>query len=86
MASFQIRWRDSALGELNRLDRSVVPTIISHVEALADDPFPPQSLKLKGRENQRRLRVRDYRVLYEVDTQNHTIWIAAVGPRGSIYR
>ena len=86
MGSFQIRWRNPALGELKRIHKAAIPAIIRHVEALADDPFPPQSIKLKDRHNQRRLRVRDYRVLYEVDTESRTVWIAAVGHRGSVYR
>lgn len=86
MGSFQIRWRKSAQSDLKAIDRSSIPVIIGRIESLAEDPFPRQSKKLRARGNARRLRVGDYRVLYEVDVESKTIWIAAVGPRGSVYR
>jgi mRNA interferase RelE/StbE len=87
MDCFKIRWRNSAYADLEKIHPRAIAAIVKRVEALAEDPFPapPHSIRLKGRDNQRRLRVGEYRVLYEVDTENRIVWIAAVGPRGSIY-
>jgi mRNA interferase RelE/StbE len=86
MASYHIKWRSSAERDLRRLDKSSVPTVIERIEGLADDPFPPNSIKLKDRGGERRLRVGSVRILYEVDVQARTVIIGAVGGREHFYR
>jgi mRNA interferase RelE/StbE len=54
------------------------------LEALADDPYPRQSLKLHDRECYR-LRVGDYRVIYEVDEADAMITVIQIGHRQGIY-
>jgi len=53
---------------------------------LADNPFPRQSLKLSGVEVTYRLRVGDYRVIYEVNPEAKTIIIHCVRHRREVYR
>lgn len=52
---------------------------------LGDNPLPPQSKKLQGSLGYR-LRVGDYRVLYELDKLNQVIAIYAVRHRREAYR
>lgn len=54
------------------------------LEALTGDPYPRQSLKLRDREGYR-LRVGDYRVIYEVDEAETVITVLQIGHRQSIY-
>lgn len=54
------------------------------LEALADDPYPPRSLNLRDTEG-RRLRVGDYRVIYDVDDVEEVIVILQIGHRQGIY-
>lgn len=62
------------------------------IGGLAEDPWPhPQSLELRGREG-RRLRVGDYRVIYEVEEPHPDhlepaglVTVLAVGYRQGIY-
>ena len=54
------------------------------LEALADDPYPHQSLKLRDREGYR-LRVGDYRVIYDVDESEKVVTILQVGHRQGVY-
>ena len=37
------------------------------MEKLGEDPFPPNTLKLEGAKNLYRIRLGDYRLIYEVD-------------------
>ena len=53
--------------------------------ALAHEPRPQSSRKLTGREGWR-LRVGDYRVLYDIDDVKQTITIVHVGHRRDVYR
>jgi mRNA interferase RelE/StbE len=54
------------------------------LETLADDPYPRQGLKLRDREGYR-LRIGDYRVIYEVDETEKIITVLEVGHRQGIY-
>jgi len=55
------------------------------IEALADDPHPAQSARLTGQSGFR-LRVGDYRVLYEVDDAAQVIAVLRVRHRREAYR
>ena len=85
MATYRIEWKSSALHELKRLDRQVVPRIVGAVETLASDPFPSGIKKLHGGERTYRLRVGDYRVIYEVFSDYLVIEIARVRHRKDVY-
>ena len=86
MATYRIEWKASALRELKRIDRQAVPRIIAAVESLADNPFPTGVRKLQGTEHTYRMRVADYRVLYEVYRSSIRIQIIRVRHRKDVYR
>ncbi len=70
--------------ELGKLPREAQERLDAAIDALAEDPRPPGSRKLSGREGYR-IRVGDYRVLYNVDDTERTVTVTRVGHRGSIY-
>ena len=86
MASFQIEWRKSTRKDLRKIDRQMVARIVEAVEALADEPYPSGSTKLSGSETAHRIRVGDYRVLYEVYDQEIVVEVIKVGHRRDVYR
>ncbi len=86
MATFQIEWKPSALRELKRIDRQVIPRIIRAVEGLADDPFAAGVRKLQGAQHTYRLRVGEHRVVYEVVEAKPTVVIIRVRHRRDVYR
>jgi mRNA interferase RelE/StbE len=53
---------------------------------LADDPHPANSRKLEGYHDLYRLRVGDWRIIYQVDKDQLLILVLEVGSRGEIYR
>lgn len=53
--------------------------------ALEANPFPPGVKKLQNRDGYR-LRVGDYRILYQADVPHHVIRITAIGHRREVYR
>jgi mRNA interferase RelE/StbE len=55
------------------------------LQALSDEPRPPGSRKLQGREGWR-IRVGDYRAIYELDDEEREVLVVAVGHRKDIYR
>jgi len=71
--------------ELAQIPNPIYERIREAIRALAQEPRPPQCLKLTGREGWR-LRAGDYRVVYEIDDQAHTVRVLHVGHRREIYR
>lgn len=86
MASFSLQWRPSTKKDLRNLPRQDVLRILSAVEKLADEPFPNGSQKLANAERTFRVRVGDYRVVYEVFSATKTIEIQRVRHRRDVYR
>ena len=66
MADYKIEWKRSALRELEKLPRPVVSRIVTAVARLATDPTPQGVIKLLGSEQTYRIRVGNYRVLYDI--------------------
>jgi mRNA interferase RelE/StbE len=86
MAIYQIEWKKSALRELKRLDRKIVPRIISTVESLSKNPFPSGVRKLQGADNTYRVRVGEYCIIYEILEVRIVIVILRVRHRKDAYR
>jgi mRNA interferase RelE/StbE len=82
---YSLRIRRSAERELNRLPDFVFRRINERLLSLEDDPRPPGVKRLSHR-GEYRLRVGDYRVLYEVDDKEKTVEIVSVGHRRDVYR
>jgi mRNA interferase RelE/StbE len=76
----------SAERDLRNIDRHVIPRIISVIQSLSDTPFSLHYHKLKDTENQYRLRVGVYRVLYEVDIGARQVVILHIRHRGAAQR
>lgn len=86
MGSYDVQWKTSAEKELRSIDRQQIPRVVSAVEALADNPFPSNCRKLRGSERDYRIRVGDYRVIYQVDSKSKLVVIYHVRHRGEGYR
>jgi len=85
MASYKIVWKNSARKELKRVDREVIPKILKAVEALAINPFPADVKKISGSEHSYRIRIGDYRIVYNVASSLLIIEIIRVGHRKDVY-
>ena len=85
MARYELRFRKSASKDLDPIPKRDVKRIIEAIQALADDPRPPQSKKLSGAEKYR-LRCGVYRVLYEIQDDVLVVCVVKVGHRKDVYR
>ncbi len=86
MASYQIEWKNSALKELQKLPRQVIPKIVAAVGDLSKDPYPQGVRKFIGSEDTFRIRAGDYRVIYEIFENKLIIEIIRVRHRKDVYR
>lgn len=86
MASYKIEWKNSAYKELQKLPRPMIVKVVAAVSDLANDPFPRGVKKLVGSEYTYRIRIGDYRVVYEVFENKLIIGIVRVRHRKDVYR
>jgi mRNA interferase RelE/StbE len=86
MASFRLQWRSSTKKDLRKLPQQEVAKIINAAEELANVPFPHGCEKLTGAEHTYRIRVGDYRIVYEVSSTANTVEIQRIRHRKDAYR
>ena len=86
MASYHIEWKSSAERELRRIHSEFVRRIVEAAESLADDPFPVGHRKLVGGAASYRVRVGDYRIVYQVDVQRRVVEVYHIRHRKDAYR
>ena len=84
---YKVRYRASATKMLRRMPRNLAKTVVRKIDQLAVSPYTPNNnvTRLKG-ERGYRLRVGDWRVLYEIHDDVLVIEIIKIGPRGDVYR
>jgi mRNA interferase RelE/StbE len=80
-----IGFAPTAFRQLKKLDRAVQVRIFAKINRLADDPRPPGCLKLAGRDNVYRLRIGDFRVLYNIVDAKLIVLVLKVGHRRDVY-
>lgn len=86
MAVYNISLKPSVEKDLRPLPKSIVARVIEQIEALKTTPIPRQALKLSNAERLYRIRVGDYRIVYEVDTKAKQVLIHYVRHRREAYR
>jgi mRNA interferase RelE/StbE len=86
MECYNIEWRPSTKKDLKKISKAEVPKIIKAVENLSDQPRPPGSTKLSGSDLTYRIRVGDYRVIYEIQDEIILVEVVKVGHRKDVYR
>ena len=74
-----------AQSELADLPADAYVQVRETIRSLARDPRPPGCLKLTGRTGWR-IRVGNYRVVYEIDDTTQSILVLHVGHRRDVYR
>ena len=84
---YQIRYRSSATKMLQRMPNNIAKTVVGKINQLAQNPYAPNNniTRLTG-EPGYRLRVGDWRVLYEIHDETLVIEILKIGTRGGVYR
>lgn len=86
MGLFKIDLKGSFEHDLRKIDRQFIPKILEAIESLLKNPFPVQSRKMQGAESSYRLRVGDYRVIYQVDTEKKMVTVYHARHRKDVYK
>jgi len=84
--NYKVEFALRAIKDLRAIPRTDQSKIIDKAESLSEDPYPRGSLKLKGvKEELWRVRVGNYRILYQVDDSVEIIDVRRIGHRKNIY-
>lgn len=84
---YAIEFAKQAAQDLKAMPRNRSATIMAKLNALAADPYAANNnvKKLQGRDGYR-LRVGDWRVVYEIEDGRLIVLVLAVKPRGGAYK
>ena len=81
--SFKISWDERALQDLGKLDFLSSKRLVKKIEQFAETSSFHQVKRVLGYDKLYRLRVGDYRIIFELDTEE--IVILKIGLRKNIY-
>jgi len=84
--SYRIEFKPSATRALRGLSKDTQRRLSPKINALAENPRPHGVEKLSGEENLYRIRVRDYRIIYQIRDKVLLVLVVHVGHRREVYR
>lgn len=83
---YKVEIRQSAIKEIRALPIDVRERVGHRIDALAKEPRQNGCEKLAGRANTYRIRVGDYRIVYEIYDARVVVIVVKVGHRREVYR
>jgi mRNA interferase RelE/StbE len=86
LSSYRVTLAASAEKELHALPKKVVARIFPRLEHLSSTPRPLGCKKLTGGDNEWRIRVADYRVVYVIDDRARTVDVTRIAHRREVYK
>ena len=84
--SYKVEILKGALKQLKKLSPEVQERIQAKIDELATEPRPNGVKKLKGQENTYRIRVGDYRILYDIFDDILLVTVVEIGHRSKVYK
>lgn len=85
MANYDVALTSSAERELRKLSGQVVARIVPRLEDLVANPRPSGCKKLRGGDQEWRIRVGDYRVVYTIDDARLLVEVTRIRHRRDVY-
>ena len=83
---YEIVYKKSVGKDLRKLPQAARTVIVKKILALAANPFPAASTKLRGTTSLYRLRHATYRIVYQVKDSELIVVVIKVGHRSKVYR
>lgn len=83
---YHVEFTSRAARQLRKLPRDVQRRLAVAINGLEREPRPQGVRKLSAEERIYRIRVGDYRVLYQINDKDLLVLVVSVGDRRDIYR
>ena len=84
--TFRIKLTKSAAKALKAIPKKSQKRIVKKIESLAEGSPEPSKTKMKGDNPFHRVRVGEYRIIYEIQNEILLILILKIGHRKEVYR
>ncbi len=84
--SYQVSLRPGAERQRRKLDAQIRQRVNEALLALEDTPRPLGVVKLRGSDREWRIRIGDYRIIYEIDDDGNQVIILRITHRREAYR
>ena len=85
MPEYRVALKSSAEKEFFRLPDDISVRILPKIKALAIDPRPHGSIKLKGGKDAWRIRAGNYRVIYIIEDEMRRVEVTRIAHRREVY-
>ncbi|QQK77867.1 type II toxin-antitoxin system RelE/ParE family toxin [Salicibibacter cibarius] len=85
-SEYRLIYHKTAVKFIAKLDKTSQERIATGLKGLSSIPPQGDIKKLKGHSDLYRLRIGGFRVIFNIDHQEHVVFIQAVGNRGDIYK
>lgn len=85
MDAYKVVLTNSVEHDVRRIGKRTLERIMEAVESLARNPFPRGCMKLKASQSGYRVRVGDYRIIYEADPQEKIVTVFHIRHRKDAY-
>ncbi|MBN4053657.1 type II toxin-antitoxin system RelE/ParE family toxin [Haliea sp. AH-315-K21] len=85
MARYKITFKKPVAKDLRSIPKKDIKRILGQIDLLANDPRSEGCIKLSGQE-QYRVRIGLYRIIYEIQNSKLIIQVVKIGHRSSIYK
>lgn len=83
---YAISYVPSAAKAIRRLDKPTARRLLNAIGALAGNPRPSGCIQLKGGSGEFRIRVGDYRVVYDIQDAELVVLVLRLRHRREVYR
>ncbi len=83
---YQIGLKPCAARDFSKLAQAVREAVGVVIDSLKKNPRPLGVRRLCHNKDLYRVRIRDHRIIYNIDDRSHILLIVAVGPRSKVYR
>jgi mRNA interferase RelE/StbE len=83
---YKILIENSAKKDFDNLNQKELHRVALKINQLKDEPRPYGTVKLKNSDNDYRIRIGDYRVVYEINDDLKTITVFRVKHRKNVYK
>ena len=84
--TYSVVFKRSAMRQLKRLPQNIQRRIADAVDRLADNPRPHGYIQMETDDILYRIRVGDYRIVYEIIDNQLVVLVIRIGHRREVYR
>lgn len=83
--SYRVEFTTAAARQVRKLPRPARDRVLEAISGLRENPRPPAAKKLVGEQTAWRIRIGDYRVIYDVFDGELVVTVVRAGHRRDVY-